>query len=218
MKILVSLVLTIFFATTLFAQSTEISKKEYNKVMKFAVSETNEDYPLIFTVVTNFIKDGKITRKVTDVNENETRISRRETRTILIDGQKTTKYQITYQGKVFCSEDNVNWTSSRYECFGPVSMYFGRGAESIEYSVSKEKLQGKNVNVYRKYIIYPTKEGSQIKDFRERISTIDSRGFYVNILDIEGTLDPKIVTLRRTQSWNTKANFKKIVPPKTNTN
>ncbi len=47
------------------------------------------------------------------------------------------------------------------------------------------------------YSVFPPFVEGQKKEFRERISTIDSRGFFINGEDTEGTLDPKTVTLIR---------------------
>ena len=115
--------------------------------------------------------------------------------------------------KVFCSDDGVSWKPSKYECYGPVSIYGSREPESIEYSVTVKSAKGQEVKVYREYSVFAPSEGSKKKDFREKVSTIDSRGFFTTVVDTEGTLDPRTVTLIRKQSWVTKAKIKPVVSP-----
>ena len=53
-------------------------------------------------------------------------------------------------------------------------------------------LDGETVKVYRRYTVFPPlKEGGK-KEFDEKLSTIDSRGFFVTVVNYEGTLDPKV--------------------------
>jgi len=213
MKIAFSIVAIFFFFITSNAQSRTISKDEYEKVFQFAVSETNADYPVIFKVVTTFIENGKAIRIVTDVNENESEEYSRSKTTILAKGKETNKYQVTVGfGNVFCSDDGVSWKPSEYECSSPVMLYGRRDPESIEYSVTEKSVEGKQVKVYREYSVFAPSEGKK-KVFREKISIIDSRGFFITIEDTEGTLDPKTVTLKRKQSWTTKAKIKPVVSP-----
>jgi hypothetical protein len=213
MKIALPLIANFLFIVTLSAQSRTISKDEYEKVFEFAVSETNEAYPVILKVTTAFIQNGKTVRRVTDVHENESLLHHRIRRTTVAEGRETNQYQVSVGfGKVFCSDDDVSWKSSEYECFGPVSVYGRREPESIKYSVTF-KSKKKGVKVYREYSVFAPSEGSKKKDFRETVSTIDSRGFFTTVVDIEGTLDPRTLTLIRKQSWITKAKIKPVVPP-----
>lgn len=214
MKIVFSIIAIFFFFNTSNAQSRTISEDEYRKADQFAVSETNADYPLIFKVTTKFFENGKTVRTVTEINENESPGHYRIKRTILEDGKETNKYQITFGfGNVFCSDDRISWKSSKYECSGPVMLYGRREPESIEYSVTEKSVEGKQVKVYREYSVFAPLEGSKKREFRETISTIDSRGFFISVEDTEGTLDPRTVTLTRTQSWVTKAKIKPVVSP-----
>jgi hypothetical protein len=191
-----------------------ISKDEYEKVFEFAVWETNKAYPVILKVTTVFIENGKIVRTVTDLNENESNLHHRITRTILAEGHKTNKYQVSAGfGKVFCSDDRVSWRPSQAECFGPVSVYGRRDAESIEYGVTVKSVRGKKVRVFREYSVFAPSEGSKKKDFRETVSTIDSRGFFRTVVDTEGTLYPRTVTLIRKQAWLTRAKIKPVITP-----
>jgi hypothetical protein len=214
MKITLTFIAILLFIVTSNAQSQTISETEYNKVFQFAVSETNADYPLIFKVTTNFIENGKTVRTVIDLNENKAQGRYRMKRTVFADGKETNKHQITAGfGNVFCSDDGVLWKSSKYECYGPVNMYFGKEIDSIEYSFTEKIVDGKTLKVYTKYTVFAPSKAGKKKEFSEKTSTIDSRGFFVNIVESEGILDPKTVTLTREQAWTTKAKFKKIVPP-----
>lgn len=214
MKIALFIVAIFFFFSNLNAQSRTISKDEYEKTFQFAVSETNADFPFIFEVTTIFIENGKTVRTVTEVNERESPGHERIKRTILADGGEMNKYQVKVGfGNVFCSDDGVSWVSTKYECSSPVMFYGRREPESIEYIVTEKSADGKQVKVFREYSVFAPLEGSKKKEFREKISTIDSRGFFITVEDTEGTLDPQTVTLKRKQSWITKAKIKPVVSP-----
>lgn len=215
MKIVLPFVVILLFVLTSYAQSRAISEGEYEKVFQFAVTKTNADYPLVFKVTTSFIKNGKTVRTTTEVNENESKGHYRIKRTVVANGRETNKYQLTVGfGNVFCSDDGVNWKSSKYECDEEIMIYGPRNAETTEYSVAEKSVAGKKVMVYRKYSVFGSSEGSKTKTFDEEISTIDSRGFFITVVNTEGTLDPKTVTLVREQSWVTQAKFDPIVAPK----
>ncbi len=68
MKIILTFTTVLLFTVTSFAQSKPFSKAEYAKVFDFAVDKTNDAYPLIFKVTTNFIEDGKIVRTEAQLN------------------------------------------------------------------------------------------------------------------------------------------------------
>ena len=212
MKIALSLSAIFLFIATSSAQPRTISKDEYEKVFEFAVSKTNEAYPVVLKVTTVFIENGKTVRTVTEWNENESLLHSRIKRTTVAEGRTTNSYQVSVGFEnVFCSEDGKSWKPSKYECSGPVSVYGRRESENIEYSVTARSAKGKRV--YREYSVFAPFEGSKKKDFRERVLTIDSRGFFTTVVDTEGTLDPKTVTLVRKQSWVTKAKIEPVVPP-----
>lgn len=193
------------------AQSAKITEAEYKKVNEFAVTETNRAFPFVFTVTTELIESGKVVSKVTDVAERVARGKERETRTTDANGKKTVEFQLQLDfGKNFCSVDAVSWKPSQYECFGPVSFYGRREPESVEYSVEESS---DRVTIYRMYSVFNPLASGKPKDFRERMIAIDSRGFYFRIRDDEGTLDPRNVTLVRTQTWEMNAKIKPIVAP-----
>ena len=213
MKILFSIFAIFILFISSSAQLQTISKDQYEKVFQFAVSETNADFPFVFDVITSFIENGKAVRTVTSVNERESPGHERIERTDFANGRETNKYQIKVGfGNVFCSDDGVSWKATKYECSSPVMLYGRREPESIEYSVIEKLTEGKKVKIYREYSVFAPLEGSKKKEFREKTSTIDSRGFFITVEDTEGMLDPKMVTLTRKQSW-TKAKIKPVVAP-----
>jgi hypothetical protein len=213
MKIVFSIVSIFLFFITSNAQWRTISADEYEKADQFAVSETNADFPFIFEVTTEFIENGKTVRTVTERNERESPGHERIKKTDFAKGRETNKYQVKVGfGNVFCSDDGVSWKATKYECSSPVMFYGRREPESIEYSVTEKSIKGKQVKVYREYSVFAPSKGSKKKEFRESISTIDSRGFFITVEDTEGTLDAKTVTLKRKQSW-TKAKIKPVVSP-----
>jgi hypothetical protein len=213
MKITLSIVAIFFFFISSNAQWRTISADEYRKADQFAVSATNADFPFIFKVITEFIENGKTVRVVTEVNERESLERERIKITDLADGRETNKYQIMVGfDNIFCSDDRVLWKSTKYMCSGPVMFYGRREHESVEYSVTEKSVDGKKVKVYRQYSVFAPAKGSEKKEFREEVSTIDSRGFFITVENAEGTLDPKTVTLKRKQSW-VKAKIKPVVSP-----
>lgn len=214
MKTALSLVAIFFFIITSSAQSRTISKDKYEKVIEFAISKTNEDYPVILKVTTVFIENGRRVRTVTELIETESLSNRRIKKTTVAGGGTTNKYQVSVDFEnVFCSDDGVSWKPLKYECSGPAIIYGSRELESINHSVTVTSQKGRKVKVYREYSVFAPAEGSTKREFRKRISTIDSRGFFLTVVDTEGTLDPKTVTLTRKQSWVTRAKIKPIVSP-----
>jgi|GEM_PF-1129809 len=216
MKTALSFIAVFLFIVTSYSQSRTIGKDEYEKVFGFALTETNASYPHIFKVTTAFIKNGKTVRTVTDVNENEARGRYRIKITDTAGGRETNQYQLTVGfGNVFCSDDGVSWKPpQQYECSGPVSMYGHRDTESVEYSVARKSANSRKVRVFREYSVFAPSKGGKTREFRETVSTIDSRGFFLTVVDTEGTLDPKTVTLTREQSWVTQAKIEPVVAPK----
>jgi hypothetical protein len=207
------LIIVIFlFAVTLSAQSKSINKDEYEKAFKFAVSATNSEYPHIFKSTTSFIENGKFVSKSTEINENESSGHYRITRITTDNGKETKKYQITYGfGNVFCSDDNVKWTISEYECVNLLAISLPKKAESVEYSIDKKQVKDRTIKIYRKYEVFSVTDGK--KEFKEEIATIDSDGYFINVVNTEGKLKPKIVTHITKQSWIRKAKFEIIKPP-----
>lgn len=215
MKITVSFIAIFLFVVTSYAQSKTISKDEYDTAFRFAVTETNADYPVILKVRTTYLENGKTVGTVTDITENEAPGVSRNKKTEVEDGKETNQYQINAgYGKVFCSEDGVSWKPSQYECVSIRMIRGRRDTVSIEYSFTEKIVKGKKVKIYREYSVFSSSERNNKKEFQEKISTIDSRGFFITVVDTEGTLNPRTVSIKREQSWVTKAKIKPIVAPK----
>jgi hypothetical protein len=213
-KVALSLIFIFLCQNNLNAQSNTISKEDYDKAFRFAVSETNAVYPHILEVVTSFIEKGKTVRMVTEINENEAPLHHRIKIITVENGKETNKYQINVgMGNVFCSDDEITWKPSKYECYGPTMFYPPRDAESTEYSVSEKTSDGKTVKVYREYSVFAPAEAGGKKEFSETVSTIDSSGLFINVVDTEGTLSPKTVILTRKQTWTLKAKIQPVVSP-----
>ncbi len=212
MKRVLSLIALLLLLTGLqHAQRRQITQAEYDKVFKFALTATNDSFPFIFTVTTEFLENGKVVSKVTDIAERVAPGKERETRTTFAGGKKTVAYQLQLDyNKNYCSDDNVSWRPSQYQCFGPVRLYGPRSPESVEYSVEKSS---QSVTIYRIYSVFSPLAPGNPKDFRERLVAIDSRGFFFRIRDTEGTLGPKKVKLERAQTWKTNAKIEPIVAP-----
>ena len=214
MKTALSLFAIFLFLITSSAQSRTISKNQYEKDFEFAVAHTNAAYPVILKVTTIFIENGKRVRTVTELMESDARSNRRIKRTDIAGGRTTNKYQVAVGfSEIFCSDDGVSWKPSHGECFNAVSIYGSRKLESANYSGIVKLQKGKKVRVYRAYSVFAPYEGSTKREFRKTISTIDSRGFFLTVVDTEGTLDPRTVTLIRKESWVTRAKIKPIVSP-----
>lgn len=219
MKITLSFVLSFvavfIFVVGSYAQSRTIAKDEYDRVFRFAVTNTNAAYPVIYKVVTTSFENGKAVRTVTELNENEASGRYRIKRTILTDGRETHTYQLTVGfGNIFCSDDGVNWKISKYECPAERVLYIRPDAESVEYSVNEKSVNGQRLKIYREYTIFASSGGVNTpKTFKEKVSTVDARGFFVTVFDTEGKLDPKTVTLTREQSWVTPARIEPVTAP-----
>ena len=195
-------------------QTRTITKGEYDKASEYAVNETNAAFPFIFTVVTDFIVNGKVVSTVTDVDEREAQMRERITRTTVSDGKTSQKIQVRLDFKHnYCGDDGQSWRQSEYECFGPVSFYGPSTPENVNYSVTKTELNGRPVDKYREFSVFSPSKSDGKKNFRERISTIGENGFYISVVDTEGTVGPENVTLRRTQTWDFKTKLTPIKSP-----
>ena len=200
-----------------------ITKAEYDAVDQNAVSVTNDAFPFVFTVITETYENGKVVSTETEINERQAEGVERETRTLTKGGKTLQSFGIMvgFGNHTYCSRDGKTWTGpQKYVCPGPeanglLKLYRPRTPDSAEYSVTEKSVDGKPVNVYREYYVYAAKDPNGKKDFKETISTIDSRGFFIEVLNTEGTLDPRVVTLTRRQSWKPNAKFAQVIAPKT---
>lgn len=216
MRLFLFIAIVTFFTVNSTAQSKPTTAADYKGTFQYAVSETNAAFPFIFTVVVDEFENGKNVSSETMVDERQAAGVERITRTIFEDGKKSVSYQVNVGfGNVYCSSDGVTWQGpQKYECTGPSRLYGQRETETAEYTVEEKTVSGENVKVYREYVIYKPTEGSREKEFKETIATIDSRGFFKSIVNNEGSLDPKMVTLIRKQTWDMKTKMKPVVAPK----
>lgn len=222
MKFVLYLLLAFSAATMVNAQAKPTTEADYNGTFRFAVSETNRAFPFIFTVVTENYERGKLVSTETDVNERQAAGVARETKTLTKGKQTLRSYSIMlgFDSQTYCSSDGKTWKGpQQYVCPGPsgsglMRLYGVREPMKVEYSVSEKSLDGKPVKVYRKYAVYLAQSHKDKDDFEEEIATIDSRGFFISVTKTEGTLDPKVITLTRKQTWDFSTKFKPIVAPK----
>ena len=216
MKFLVSIATIAIFVTTSAAQSKPTTSADYNGAFRYAVTETNAAFPFVFTVVVDEFKNGKSVSSETMVNERQAAGVERITRTEVRDGKESANYQVKVGfGNVYCSVDGVTWNGlQKFECSGPSRLYGRKETETAEYSIDEKTVSGDKVKIYREYLIYKPAEGSQKKDFKETVATIDARGFFISIVNNEGVLDPKEITLIRKQTWDFKTPLKPVVAPK----
>lgn len=216
MKLLLFAATIALFVINSVAQSKVITAADYNGTFQYAVSETNAAFPFIFTVTVDQLKNGRTVSTETEIEERQAAGIERITKTFTKGGDTSVSYQISVGfGSVYCSNDGVTWKGpQKFECNGPSMLYGARNKEKSEYSVEEKILDGDKLKVYREFVVYSALEASRKKEFKETIATIDSRGFFISIVNNEGFLDPKTVTLIRKQSWNMKTKFKAVVAPK----
>lgn len=205
------------FVVNLFGQSKPTTASDYNGTFQYAVAETNAAFPFTFTVVVEEFENGRTVSSETTVNERQAAGIERIARTGLTNGKKTVSYQVKVGfGNVYCSNDGAIWQGpQKYECgSGLMRLYGPRVTDEAEYSVEEKTVNGEKIKIYREYLIYKPIEGRRQKDFKETMATIDSKGLFISILNNEGTLDPKAITLIRKQSWDFSTKFKTVVAPK----
>lgn len=212
MKLLLSISIAAAAASISNAQPKYIVKAE--TAIQSAVSKTNAAFPVVFLVTVSEFRNGKVVSTETSVNERQGPGIERSTRTRKENNRTTRKYKVsTGFGSVYCSDDGINWTGpQKVECWGPSRVSGPRTPENIESSVVEKRLDGKDVKVYREYSLFASKDRPGIRDFRERFSTIDSQGFLVEMIDTEGSLDPKMKKVVTKQTWTTKK-FAPVVAP-----
>jgi hypothetical protein len=221
MKTIISLVLIAFAAITLNAQTKPTTAADYDGTLQYAVSETNKAFPFVYTVVTETFESRKLISSETEVAERQAEGVERETKTLKKDGKTLRSFSVMigFGNNTYCSADGVSWKGpQKFVCPGPDSsgllqLSVPRDPESVEYSVTEKSLNGKSVKVYRKYAIFAASEPNEKKSFEEEIATVDSRGFFISIISNEGTLDPKLVTQIRKETWDFKTKFKPVVVP-----
>lgn len=215
LKFLLGVVALVFFSISSSAQAKPTTEGDYNGTFTYAVSETNSAYPVIFKWEAEEFTNGRLVRRSTDEVENESAGRHRSTKTITENGKTRVVYEILVSfGNGFCKEGDGAWRRSQYVCLGPSVLSIPRAPESVEYSVEDKKLDGKNVKVYRKYSVFSSEKGKGAKKtFEEQISTIDSDGYFISVVDTTGTLSPKEIERKQTETWIVRAKIKPIAAP-----
>jgi hypothetical protein len=218
-----SLTLMTLAAITLNAQAKSTTADDYNRTFQYAVSETNEQFPFIFTVVTETFQLGKLVSTETLIDERQAAGIERESLT-LNRGDKTFRsysIMVGFGNHTYCSTDRVSWKGPQEFICPPADgsqelrLYGPRTPEKAVYSVAQKLVDKNPVKVYRKYAIFAPTAPSEKKTFEEEIATIDSQGFFVSIVGTEGTLDPKANTIIiRKQYWDLRSKFEPVVAPK----
>ncbi len=216
MKFFIFIATIALFVMNSAAQSKPTTAADYKGTFQYAVSETNAAFPFLFIVVVDESENGKNIWSESMVDERQAAGIERITQTTISDGKKSVSYQVTVGfGKVYCSSDGTTWKGPQpYECGGPRRLYGQRDTERAEYSVEEKTVGTEKVKVYREYLIYKAVDDSSKKAFKETFATIDPRGFFISIVNNEGNLNPKTVTLVRTQTWDFKTKMKPVVAPK----
>jgi len=222
MKLIISIVLIALAATTLSAQAKPTTAADYEGTFRYAVFETNRSFPFVFTVVKEKFVGGKLVSTETSVDERQAAGVERETIKLERGGKTFSSYsiQVGFGNHTDCSTDGAIWNGPQeFVCPGPdgsnvLTLSRPRKSESVEFSVSERSINGEPVKIYRKYAIFAGTGASGKKSFEEEIATIDSRGFFISVVDTEGTLDPKSLTLIRNQTWDFETKFKPVVVPK----
>jgi hypothetical protein len=222
MKTLISLVFIALASLAAEAQTKSTSAADYNGTLQFAVSETNAAFPFVFTVVTKRFDHGKLISTETEIAERQAQGVERETKIFEREGKTLRSYSLMlgFGNHTYCSSNGVSWKGPQeFVCAGPdgsglLELRIPRKAESVVYSVTEKSLNGQPVKIYRKYEMFLATQPNGKKSFEEELATINSRGFFISVVNEEGTLDPEAVTLHREQTWDFKTKIKPVVAPK----
>lgn len=223
MKLTTALMLIAFATATLSAQTKPTTDADYDGTLEEAARQTNYAFPSVLTVVTKRFEGGKLVSTETEVYEREGSVVERWVKTLEKGGKILRSYsiQVGYGNYNYCSTDGVKWRGPQeFVCPGPERLGVmrldrtTRQPDKAEYSITEESLDGKPVKIYRKCAVFNASTPTGKASFKEQIATIDSRGFFISVINTEGTLDPKAVTLIRKSAWDFKTKFKPVVAPK----
>ena len=220
MKIFLTLVVVCLCFVAGYSQKA-IEKSEYDSVFQNAVRTTNAQFPFVFTVVTDTFANGKVVSSETEINERQAQGVERETKKIDKNGNTLRSFGIMvgFGNNTYCSRDGKIWTGpQKYVCPGPddgglTMLSRPRTPESSEHTMTEKSIDGKKVKVYREYSVFTSSAPNGMKSFEETIATVDSGGFFIEVLDTEGALGPRVVMLKRKQAWALNAKFAPVVAP-----
>ncbi len=221
MKIILTMIVVCLCCVAGHSQKA-ISKSEYDSVFQNAVRTTNAQFPFVFTVVTDTYANGKVVSIETHVNERQAQGVERQFKTIVKDGKTLQSFgvMVGFGNNTYCSRDGKTWLGpQQYVCSGPEDGEFmvltrPRTPENSEHTVTDKSITGKNLKIYREYSIFASPLPDGRKSFKETIATVDSRGFFIEVVNTEGMVGPRVVTLTRKQSWTLNAKFTPVVAPK----
>ncbi len=222
MKPIISFTLVAFAAITSYSQAKPATAADFEGTFRYAVVETNKAFPFVFTVITETFGGGKLVSTLTQVSERQAEGIERTTQTLEQGGKTLRSYSIMtgFGENTYCSNDGVLWKGpQQFVCPGPdgsgsLRLYGPRTPESVEYTVSENSIDAKPVKVYRKYSIFAAPDAEGKKSFEEQIATIDPRGFLISVVGTEGLLEPKTITLIRTQTWDFQTKFEPVAAPR----
>ncbi len=222
MKFIITLTLITFGAISLSAQAKTITAAEYDAAFRYAVSETNAAFPFVFAVETHRFENEKLISKELEINERQAAGVERATKTLEKGGVTFRSYSVMVglENGTYCSTDGTNWKGPQeYVCPGPdgsdtVTLSGARRPESVQYSLTEESLNGKPVKVYRKLSTFAATSRNGKKTHEHVTAKIDSRGFFISVVNVEGILDSHTATSYRRQTWDFETKFKPVVAPK----
>jgi hypothetical protein len=222
MKLVACFAIITFAAITLNAQPKPTTAADYNGTFQYAVSETNSAFPFVYAFVTENYQSGELVSVETQLNQRQAEGVERDARTLKRGETILRSYSVMvgFNNGTYCSTDGVKWTGPQeFVCPPPeddglLRLSRPRQPDKVEYSVTEKSLDGKPVKIYRKYAVFSASGPNRKASFEEEIATIDSRGFFISVFTTEGTLDPKVVSLRRKQTWDFRTKFKPVVAPK----
>lgn len=220
MKILYPLLLIAISLTVADGQWRTISKSEYDGPFNQAEQQSFAAFPHIVTITQQRFENDKLMSTETQVLQDQGNGFQRKTQTLVSDGKTTNKYQINLgYSYIYCSDDGVKWkwgAGGEWGCWGPSMSYGARDPVISNYSVSDQMLNGEAVKVYRynTVFVYPYRDPKNNKEFNETVTTIDSRGFLISMVETEGTPKPRVVNLVRKLTWSIGDKFPPVELPK----
>jgi len=211
-KIPVVLAVLALSAST-FGQTRILDLGEYLDGLGDSNRRTNLRFPSVFKETWETFEKGKPGTSVTKVIERESQQKQRSTITIVERGRRSVvqKIQLSFDN-IFCSYDGKTWIGPwMYDCRQPdPPAALSQLPTSTEFSVDKKMLDGKEVNAFRKFLVF--KEQSR-EFYTEEIRVIEPDGLWISITETRGDLAPISVTFKRVQSWGPDPKFGPIIAP-----
>jgi hypothetical protein len=215
MRVFCSLSILFVCIITAVSQERPISAEEYSIAFDFAVSETNSRFPFIHTFTSEAYENGKLVSNSLDIAERQSMSKERQTFRRTEAGKETVSYQLrTASGaNVYCSNDGKIWSGPQlYECPRSIRIYGPSAPSSTQYWVQDKTIAGKNVKVYRKFEVFGN--SGQDSTYAEEVAVISADGLFISTTKTMGTMNPRAVSTKLSNSWKLNAKFSPItVPP-----